>query len=240
MIDCSGLLALQEHDLALDEIDRRIHKIQERVQRLEKEVAGEEALVIQKEALLKKILLRKKQVELEMGSVEDKIKIADIRMKSAGLSPTTYQTLQKEIDGMKGKLSEVEGKVLEDMEKVEVLQKDLDKGHKIVGGRKQLLADTRLKAEQDIRQQRIAADELKTRRKQTSLTVPTETLVLYEDLRARGKGRVVWDVEKPGCPACGFTLPGGVITLMRASGGAEPCPNCSMLMRWTGIADGIV
>jgi len=58
-------------------------------------------------------------------------------------------------------------------------------------------------------------------------------------LRTKKKGQVVWNIEAPSCPACGFSLPGGFINPLIGVAGAEACPYCGVLIRWTGLLDSV-
>ncbi|MFZ2959489.1 MAG: hypothetical protein WA705_21590 [Candidatus Ozemobacteraceae bacterium] len=241
MIECTALLALQELDLALDESDREVTRLQEKLGRLKSDVEKEEAAVLQKEALLKKINLRRRHTESGLNELIDRIAITDLRLKTPGLTPNTYMALQKEVEAIRPGVSVIETKVLEDMEKVEVLEKDVEKGRKIVAGRKRQVEEAEQRTILAIRECKQKRELLRTQRNQTSLSVNADLMEHYEELRVKTKGKVIWDTDKAGCPSCGMRLPGGVIsTLMGSPTLAEPCPNCGIFMRWTGIPDGIV
>ncbi|MBF0501412.1 MAG: hypothetical protein HQM09_14830 [Candidatus Riflebacteria bacterium] len=241
MIECTTLLALQELDLALDESNREITRHQEKLDRFKAEVEKEEATAHQKEALLKKISLRQRQSESELADLTDRIRVTDMRLKTPGLTPNTYMALQNEVEKSRAALSPIETRVYEDMEKVEILSKDVEKAKKVAAGRRRQLEEVADKAAQTIRDCREKRELIRTQRNQTTLNVKTDLLEKYEEVRGKTKSKVVWDTDSAGCPSCGIRLPGGVISQLMASPNlAEQCPNCGIFMRWTGIPDGIV
>ncbi len=240
MIDISSLVPLQDLDLAIGKIDAKARQQEEKVAKLEGEIAKESALVEKKEALLKKIQLRKRDLEGKSASATDRIRSGELKLKSSGLSPNSYLALEKEIATARDENSDLETKILEDMEKVEVLQQDIEKSRKVVAGRKVQLEEFRKKIADQKGEIEREKDLLRTQRNQASLKIDSKILEVYETLRCKSKGQVIWFAETPGCPSCGFSFPKGFTTmLVGLKNEAEHCPNCSMLIKWVGIRDGV-
>jgi len=239
VLEYKGLLELQKFDLLIDEIDEKIRKQTEKVERLALEIGKEEELLKDKEALLKKITLRKRKGESELNATEEKIKTIDMKMRCAGVSPDTYQALQRELDSAKEKFSKLETQVLEDMEKIEILEKDIQKGTKVNAGRKLQLEESRKKAQEQTFELRKEKELLDVQRKQISLKIAADQLEIYEELRRKVNRKVLWDTDKPSCPACGMHLPESFLSSIIGFDEAEPCPHCGVYLHWTGILDGI-
>ncbi len=239
MIDCRVLLECQRLDLAIDELDARLKQHHSKIEKLTGEIGKEAELLKNKEALHKKILLRRRKNETEMEEVNQKIKSSDLRMRSAGISPDTYGALQREVESGKEKISLLETQILEDNEKLEVLEKDIEKSTKVLAGRRLQLEESNRKVAEQTKDIRNERELLKTSRNQTSLSLPADLLEIYEDLRRKSKGKVIYDTEKAGCPACGMKLPESFLITIIGLDGAEPCPHCGFLLRWIGILDGI-
>jgi predicted nucleic acid-binding Zn-ribbon protein len=231
-------LELQKFDLQLDALEEQGQSVKERVQKLAGEVQKEDELAKSKEALQKKILLRQKKAESEMEVHSDKIRVNEVRMNSAGMSPDTYRALEKEVAAGKELVSQLESKILEDMDKLEFLKGDLEKARKVLLGRQHFLEEVRKKAHGELAEISGKKEHVLTLRRQASLKIPGDQLEPYEELRAKNKGRIIWDAETPFCPACGMSLPPGFVRTVAGTPHAENCPNCSLLIRWTGMDDG--
>lgn len=238
MIDCTELLALQEHDLELDRLEEKTRQIQEKAARMEADIQKDQDLLDKKTALLKKIQVRKKGSETELAGHSDKLKALETKLKNAS-APATYLALEKEIAGLKGKISEIESKVLEDMEKQETLEKDLAKGQKILAGQRLHLADIKIRQASELASLAQEREQARTKRHQAALKIQGQALEIYEELRHTKKGRIIWDTETNGCPACGMSLPASFVTALVGRPTADHCPYCKVLIRWTGLLDSI-
>jgi hypothetical protein len=234
VIPVKKLIPLQELDLKIDEANLSIKKKKQKILKMEKEIKADEELCTKKKALLKKIDLRKRAAESELDSINEKSKESDLKLKGAGLKPAGYSALEKEIATLKGKAEKLETAVLEDMDKIDMLQKDTAKGDKVIGGRKVHLEDVSKRVNDDILGIKKDLETLRTQRSQMSLKIESDLLEKYEELRHSKKGQVIFDTDNPSCPACGMGLPGGFVSAVSAHDEAEKCSNCGVLLHWTG------
>lgn len=239
MQDCTALLAIQAFDLAVDELEVRIRQLKEKILKMEREVGEEETLVRRKEALHKKIVLRRREAEAEAADLSGKIGGNELRLKSVGMTPNAYMATQRELDRNKELIGAVESRILEDMEKLETLEKDIEKATKLLGGRKLHLEEVRKRLAGEIAGLEREADLQRTQRRQASLKIPSHDLENYEEVRHKTKGRAIWDAEKSGCPSCGMSLSPGYVNSIAGTNRAEPCPHCGVFIRWVGIIDGV-
>ncbi|NLI75424.1 MAG: hypothetical protein GX442_03140 [Candidatus Riflebacteria bacterium] len=238
MIDCTELLVLQEHDLELDRLEEKTRQIQEKAARLAADLQKDQDLLDKKAALLKKIQVRKKGSETELAGHSDQLKSLEAKLHNAS-APATYLALEKEIAGLKEKISALESKVLEDMEKQETLEKDLAKGQKILAGQRLHLDEIKARQAGELAALAQEKDLARTKRNQVALKIQGQALEIYEDLRHTKKGRIIWDTETSGCPACGMSLPASFVTALVGRPSADHCPYCKVLIRWTGLLDSI-
>jgi len=239
VLDCTAILAIQAFDLAVDVLESRIRQLKEKSQKMEREVGEEETLIKRKEALMKKIHLRRREAESEAAEMTDRIRTSEMRLKTAGLTPTAYMAVQKELDKNRELLTAIENRVLEDMEKIETLEKDIQKAAKLLGGRKLHLDEVKQRIAGEIAGIEQEADLQRTQRRQASLKIPSNDLEIYEEIRRKTRGRAIWDADKSGCPSCGMSLSPGYINSIAGTSRAEPCPHCGVFIRWTGVIDGL-
>ena len=237
MLHCKQLIPLQELDLRIDEAKKQIEEKKQKFLKMQKDVADEETLVNKKSALLKNIKLRKNKAELEANDIQQKIKLNDVKMHNAGVSPKDYLAFEKIGKTLQAQLDEQETKIISDMEKIEVLTADIEKSTKIVAGRKEHLEMVKTRVQEEITGDRKQLDLIITERKQASLKVETSVLTKYEDLRTRKKGQVLFAIETPACPKCGMGVPGGILNAIKSSEDAEVCDNCGIYLYWAGARD---
>lgn len=237
MIECSALIPVRDFDLRIDALEAQIKEFRDRVSRMALDIDSEKNLYRKKEALLQKIQLRRRKNEKDFEELNETEKATELRLKSAGLAPASYAALEKELAVIREKASQLETAVLEDMEKLEILEKDLEKGNKLIAGRDRHLEEIRGKMKDDVKKIACERDEIAAQRSQAALKTPANLLEIYENLRQRKKGCVLWDIETNGCPACGHSLPDGMLSALHSGTAAHQCPNCEILLRWTGLRD---
>jgi len=237
VIQCKTLIPLQELDLKIDAANAQIEEKKQKAARMHNEIENDAALLDKKQALLKKIQLRRRAAETEFDSLNTTIKCSQLKLESAGIPPAAYAALERELTTQKSKASEIETKILEDMEKIETLEADIAKGEKVVAGRREHLAQVKARIADEILGVKKEIEDLKTQRGQCSLGIETGILEKYEELRQKRRGQVLYAVESPSCPACGMGMPAGFISSITSHDGAESCSNCNALLYWTGLRD---
>lgn len=237
MIPCKTLIPLQELDLKIDAAKDQIEEKKQKIVRMQKDIEADAQLIEKKHALLKKIQLRKRKDESEFNELSQLIKNSEAKMQGAGLAPASYAALDKELANMRKKAGEAETRILEDMEKIEILEKDTVKGAKVIAGRKEHLEQIKVRVTDEVLAIKKEIELIQTQRSQASLKIETDILEKYEELRHRKRGQVIYAIENPSCPACGMGLPAGFVSSLATHEDAERCSNCEMLLYWTGLRD---
>lgn len=234
MLRIMELIPVQELDLKIDEAKKQIEAKKQKYLRMKKDVEGEAELLEKKSALLKNIKLRKLKAEHEVEDLNSKIKVTELKMQNAGVTPKDYSALEKMLNTYKAQADEHETKILSDMEKIEALTADIEKSTKVVAGRKEHLGMVKTRIQEEVIGDKKQLELIVTERKQASQKVDTSVLVKYEDLRNRKKGQVLFGIESPACPKCGMGVPAGVLGSIKTTVEAEACDNCGVYLYWTG------
>ena len=234
MLDCKQLIPLQELDLKIESAKKQIEEKKQKYLRMQKDVTEEATLLDKKNALLKNIKLRKSKAEHEAEDLNQKIKVNEMKMQSAGVSPKDYAAFEKMSVNLKKQLDEQETKILSDMEKIEVLTADIEKSTKVLGGRKQHLEMVKVRTSEEIIGDKKQLELIVTERNQASLKIEAKILTKYEELRKKKKGQVLFGIDTSACPKCGMGLPAGVLSAIKSSTEAEKCDNCGIYVYWTG------
>jgi predicted nucleic acid-binding Zn-ribbon protein len=224
-------------DLKIDAAKEQIEERKQKIVRMQNEIENDAQLVDKKVALLKKIQLRKKKAETALQETGHSIRAAEMKMQNSGVSPNVYSALERELAGLKSRNSEIETSILEDMEKLEVLEKDTQKGAKVIAGRREHLEQVKARVTDEILAIKKQIELLKTERSQISLKIDADRLEKYEELRQRKKGKVLFGVDSPSCQACGMGLPAGFVSSITTSDEADYCSNCGVFLYWTGLKD---
>jgi len=234
VIQYKNLVSLQEFDLKIDAAKELIEEKKQKILKMQNEIDSDSQLLEKKQALHKKILLRKRTLESDLNELNLALRATEMKIKNSGVAPNVYAVLEKEIAALKSKISNAETNVLEDMEKIETLEKGNEKGVKVLAGRREHLSQVKARINDEIIGVKKEIDNLHTERSQFSLGIESDLLEIYENLRQKKRGKVLAGIESLSCPACGMALPAGFATSLTSSDEADGCPNCGVMLYWTG------
>lgn len=237
MIAFKTLIPLQDLDLKIDSENIKIQDKKQKVLRMLNNVDEEAQLNDKKIALLKKIQVRKRHSEASFNDLVEKSKIIEIKMKNAGVAPSIYKALEKELAFLNTSVGKFETKVLEDMEKNEMLKADVEKNIKILDGRREHLVQIQQKTASEIKEHKQKIELLKTEKSQMSLGVSCDLLEKYEELRHEKRGQVIYGIDAPSCPKCGIGISASLLSLLKSHEDAEVCTNCGVWLYWIGVRE---
>lgn len=237
MIVFENLKFLQDFDLRIDGLNEQINDIKKKTSRTKADIDSNDELLKKKSALLKKIKLRLQNSESDLEEHNEKARLINFKMESAGTNPGAYKALENELEALQKKIEKAENEVLEDMDKVEILTEDIQKGTKVLDGRKKHLEILTAKYQNEITGLRKEIEQFKVQRDQLSLKVKADDLEIYEELRRRKKGQVVFEVNISSCPSCGMSLPVGFVNSISSHNGCQECASCGALLHWIGARD---
>ena len=223
------LFQLQHIDSQGDEILRRIQELNSELQEREEEEAASRAMLQYHEALGSQ-QRELRDLELELGTVQEKLTNEERRLYAGRGGSRELQALQQEVDGLKAHVSGLEDAVLVAMEggeeaeaaaagaaqRAAAVQAEGDRNREALGQRK---------AEHEARLHQLQRD----RSAITAQAAPA-TLALYDRLRLRAGGVAVVEVAQSRCQGCRLTLPSHTIQQARQAAGIQQCPNCQRVL----------
>jgi len=221
--------------LALQSIDMRIRSLEQRIAMFPKEIQTRQ----QEQEKIRAEMKRKKdecnRTGMDIKKVESEIKQRqDEMLKAQGRSTMIkkndeYQALLKEIDTIKGKISDLETKEIELLDVAAASEKDWKDYEK--------QSNSSIKAiDDEIRELKELTGQLKTEiakmhdsRAPMLSKIDTEILTRYNQLLKAKQGEPVVKVENGNCGHCHLRLIPQ--TMLAVGGGAlPPCENCSHLL----------
>mgnify|MGYP000069166460 CR=1 FL=1 len=175
---------------------------------------------------------RMRQLDIEVASVNDKLKQNQDRLYSGKVrNPKELTSLQDEAFALRRHRSELEDEQLELMIEIEEADAELSERQARLA---QIEATWRedqagLEAEQGVLEQRLAA--LDAERDQRRAGIGDRNLDLYDDLRRRYGGLAVVRIKRGTCQTCGCTdIPTSVARAVERGEGPHFCPVCNRIM----------
>lgn len=184
--------------------------------------------------------LHSEQTDLELQQKAIDSKLAQIDKDLYGgkvVNPREVEALQKEVQNLKRRRSEMDDRILELMEAAPPAKGDADAIEKKIGTLKLELVEHQKKVMQTKADLEKQYKEVSARRSSAVEVVPKPMLVRYEAIRQRTGGIGMADIDKRGyCGMCGTHLPEKLIQGAR-EGRIVTCESCHRILY---VSDGVV
>ncbi len=230
MIAIAELYTLQELDLALDTARVSLEDVLSRLGDSE-EVGEAVRAAAERQEVVRLADKEFKEREWEADEMGRQIEPVEQRLYQGNVrNPKELEDLQRDVDSLKRRRSELEDRALEAMEALEQAQRELDSAQRelqdltdSVGAEQVELSSRKaaLEAEiSDLQQQRDA---------QVTLIEPA-LLKLYDRLSAIRERRPVAKVQGGACQGCRISLPMNLVQRARSSGDLVQCSSCERIL----------
>ncbi len=176
-------------------------------------------------------LQAQKEAEWALEDVNNRLKVQEERLFSGGVNnPKELQSLQNEVQRLRGQQSHQEEVTLEVLDVAETLQETVQRKY------------VALKQAEDTWEQEAASlvarrdqlemkqQEVQKKRKDLASRVEQETLLRYDTLRRTKQGRAVSKVEQNSCQWCRVILTPSELQQVRISPELQMCTNCGRIL----------
>lgn len=223
------LIALQTVDIKLQEMERLKDEIPQRIALLEETLRKEEAKVLAERNELEQLIKERRRREKELDEEVEKIKKTEARIFEIKTNKE-YQAVLKEIEANKKLNHQREEEILEILEKIEVLQKNLLRDEQELETRRkdgqrqiQALKEQAATFDQEMAQERKRRDEKERE-------IPSDLLSKYNFLLGKRHGVAVARVSSGVCQACYMNLRPQLFIELQKQETLIFCPNCNRIL----------
>ncbi len=175
----------------------------------------------------------RRQKEGHLNLEQEKIKKAEGRMSEVKTNKE-YQAMLSEIDTIKEANSRIEEEILQVMDEVDELKKDLSKREREVG-----VSVEKIEAERGKLKEKMAYDdniwnEQMERREVLSKEIESKLFKLYNTLKEKRQGVGVVNVKNETCQGCFVNVPPQMFIEVQKNNALIRCPNCNRILYWDG------
>jgi uncharacterized protein len=229
--DLEMLLKLQVIDYDLGELERSKEYLPDMMENLNREIQEATRKLTETTHQIADAKMRQKNLELEVKAKESELAKYQQQMMSIKTNKE-YDALVAEIDAIKASISSRETELLETMNLLTGLEKE-------VGGLHEREAQIR---ENNSRQLQILQEKVDsigskvsvkiTSRQEIVSGISRPTLSTYERVKKGRGGRVVVNVRKRACSACFKALTPKKVQEIKRSDQIVTCDNCGCLLYW--------
>jgi len=229
--DLDMLLKLQNIDYHLGELERSKEYLPDMMENLTREIEESKTRYQTIVEELEGSQINKKTLELDLKTHESELQKYQQQMMSIKTNKE-YDALVAEIDKVKEDISTKETNLLETMERISTLEKEVvemkEKTTQVKESNTKQLSVLQEKI--DSIGDKVGAKE--NERTDIAKLIPKRTLSMYERIR-KGKGRAaVVVVKKRACGACLQALTPRKVQEIKARNKIYTCENCGSLLFW--------
>ena len=181
------------------------------------------------EEKLKQVLLKRKEVELELKTKEESI------VKATGSLSTLktnkeYTAKLAEIESIKADKSVVEDQILKFYDEGDVIQKEIDQEKKIVAEKEKVFAGRKKEIEDHIRLLEDKVKVLDVQRQQYLPEVDKNLLSRYEKILNHKDGLAIAPVKDGICGGCNMNITPQMINVIKGNAEIVECDMCSRIL----------
>jgi predicted nucleic acid-binding Zn-ribbon protein len=229
------LIALQENDTRIRTLQSELDAIPQRRAEIDREFDQRafefKALETQRDEARQK----RSQLDHELAETRTRAEKAERDLMSSTNSKA-YEAAIREMDAAKKHISELETKILEQMEKLEEAEKS-------IGEREPEIARLRAERDEKLRafeeQTRAQTEELAARRNQREQLMqglPKNMQALYNRISTRIRGGIaVAEARNGSCTACSMSLRPQVMAQIRRGDEIIICDNCNRILYYVPV-----
>jgi predicted nucleic acid-binding Zn-ribbon protein len=224
----SQLYHLQEMDMEIESSERTLNYIVSQLGDSKEVIEVQNKLALERQQL-DELTRQQRVVEWEIDDISSKMNTTEEELYSGRIrNPKELTSLQQEIDILKINRRKLEDRVLEIMEKVELVTKNVSTMEIELGTLKSEWQNRQQKLSTELDQLKLVISELKNKRELLAKSIDPQVIDVYHELK-RQRGTGVAKVEQGICRGCRISLP--VTELQRVRGGSlVRCSSCGRIL----------
>jgi predicted nucleic acid-binding Zn-ribbon protein len=223
------LIKLQAIDSEIAGFDHTIAKHQALVAGREKAIAEKQEAIANFRTKIE--LLNQKQVETKAEHDDAGARVKDRQNKMMQVQTSReHQALLKEIEENKRLVKETEERLLQFIEQIELLEKEVDTLDNLCAGEQQLLAEEIENVDKEIKRIDVAKKSVISQREAEASLLQGPYLKRYTMLLTRRDGLAVVPVNDNVCQGCYMALPPQQVIEVRKAETFNLCPTCQRIL----------
>jgi len=222
--------------IKLQAIDSEIAGFDHTIAKHQALVAGREQAIAEKQEAIANFrtkieLLNQKQVETKAEHDDAGARVKDRQNKMMQVQTSReHQALLKEIEENKRLVKETEERLLQFIEQIELLEKEVDTLDNLCAGEQQLLAEEIENVDKEIKRIDVAKKSVTSQREAEAALLQGPYLKRYTMLLARRDGLAVVAVNENVCQGCYMALPPQQVIEVRKAETFNLCPTYQRIL----------
>ncbi len=229
--DIRALLGLHVVDLRILDARKDLDAIPAEIESLQKSLSDTQTEAEQNAESIKSMTIARDKDELELKSISDETGKLNGQLVAVKTNEQ-YAALEREIEHLYGKSSDMEEKILLSMEALEHLDEERGTLEKELRRAEEALRTGRADCEQSMVELKSDLAILEDERKRAQIGIEPAILRPYESIRSRAGGIAVSRIERDACEICYRALPAQRIIEVRKLDSLVTCEGCGRILLW--------
>ncbi|UCG77856.1 MAG: hypothetical protein JSV21_09820 [Nitrospirota bacterium] len=223
------LIELQAMDNEIIDLRDKIDRIPLKVRSVEQPLADAKADFEKKKAQHDSSLKKKKEKDLQLDEINDKInkqkeRASDIKNNKE------YQAHLKGIEKLESEIIKVEDELLVLMEEVENMMAELKEMESSVKEEEKKIEDYKATLKKEAEEAEKVLESLQSKRTGLADKLSDDTYDLYMKQLDKGQGLAVAEVADEICMGCNMNIPPQLYVEVRKGSEIEQCPQCRRIL----------
>jgi predicted nucleic acid-binding Zn-ribbon protein len=227
------LWELQKIDLGLKSIKEEKDRYPKEIKKLDEKQKAERERIEREKEKVESLEKARRQKEGQLALEQEKIKRAEGRMSEVKTNKE-YQAFLSEIDAAKGANSRMEEEILQIMDEIDELKKDLSKREKDAGVTLEKIEAERKKLQEKMTHDEKVWGKQMERREVLSKQIEAKLVKLYNTLNEKRQGVGVVGVKHETCQGCYVNVPPQLFIEVQKNNTIVRCPHCNRILFWEG------
>jgi len=227
----AGLLELQKIDTEKIRIQSTLDAVYQKIETLDKKMADCERRYKENKSSYDTLMATYRSHEMNLKMIHEQIENSEKKLREIKTN-REYQTLLREIDDNKKKISVVEEEMLQMMEQIELEERSVAQ---IQQQMKQLEQQTATEKEEifdSTAEDKKALEKIKTKRRKLAEKIDPALLDKYCKILKQCGGVAIVPVDNSICGGCHINIPPQEFIEVQRGKTLRFCPHCHRIMCW--------
>ena len=228
------LIELQECDLKINDVEREKKEIPKKIDLLSKKIEEARERLKSDIADLNTLKKERREVEMEIEDIEEKIRKSNEKLASIKTNKE-YRAALKEIDELEEQKMQLEDRLLEIMEAIDLAEKRYKEIEKNVKEKEKEIEEEKKKV---LAKEKILDSEIEKLKEQRQKLcekikqIDGSLLQKYDFLRMKKGGIAISPVIKGVCQTCHLGIPPQKFNELIKGDTLMTCPHCMRIIYW--------
>jgi predicted nucleic acid-binding Zn-ribbon protein len=224
-----ALVALQKAENQIAVIEKYLVGVEDQIKELGSQVDQIQNEVVQGQQMLDSLKKKYRDDEVEVRSLESQQVKSQEKLRSVKTNKE-YQSMLKEIDDLKMKASEIEDRMLDELEQIEKAEKQVVEKKKDLAVFQKDIEEQQLKIRQSAQEQIQQLEEYKKQRDEVHAQLSPQLQKIFQRLKQQCRGIAIAAVDSAVCQVCHLNIPPQMYNELLRLDSLRNCPNCQRII----------